>query len=152
MTNTKYSETRAQSPPMWWDILKSLWSFARVVRWEHVDRTRNANCAEVCLSFIERNKIFWWPHVTDTFVWEIQEMRWRCMGFTYIFLFLSGADWLGRQSYCTTCMNLYSTIFTPLGFYWTTWTQGRCSNSVLGVCFYVCFFCPIVVVVVGGGG
>ena len=64
-------------------------------------RTSRENMWKVCLYIGQNNKIFWLPNMTDTFVWEIHEVRKGVVCFSW--LCFSDADWLGRQTPITWC-------------------------------------------------
>ena len=82
---------------LWVIKIKSLWSFARVVHRNHVNRAQNADqAARTCERFVYSIvKIIWLSNVTDIFR-EIQEVRKGLRAF-YSWLCFLVADWLGEQ-------------------------------------------------------
>ena len=72
---------------LWVIKIKSLWSFAHVVRRDHVNRARNADHAasmwKVCLFYSQNNKIVWLSNMADTIFYKSQEV---CKGMWALFL------------------------------------------------------------------
>ena len=67
---------------------------SRSIKWtEHECRSHSENMWDVCLSYIQNNKISW----SDTFCDKIHEVR-KCFGALFSWLYFSDADWLGRQT------------------------------------------------------
>ena len=101
---------------LWVIKIKSLWSFARVVRQDKVNRTRNADhAARTCERFVyinnsQNNKIVWLSNMADIY-WEIHEVRKGMWAF-----FLDCAlralpiGWAGilRSRGCVNRENIYS--------------------------------------------
>ena len=85
---------------LWVIKIKSLWSFARVVHQEQVNRARNADhaaktCERFCLFCSQNNKICWLANITDMLVWEIHEVR---KGLWAFFSILYFGCWLAEQA------------------------------------------------------
>ena len=85
---------------LWVIKIKSLWSFARVVHREQVNRARNADhaaktCERFCLFCSQNNKIFWLANITHMLVWEIHEVRKGLWAFFSIVYF---GCWLAEQA------------------------------------------------------
>ena len=86
---------------LWVIKIKSLWSFARVVRRDHVNRARNADhTARACEMFVY--SIVKITRLYDYQTWQtLFEKFTRCAkvcGLYFSSFCFSGADWLGRQS------------------------------------------------------
>ena len=82
--------------------VKGPWSFAYVVRRDHVNRAQNADHAtRTCeiLYYSQNNKIVWLSNMADTLVWEIHEV---CKGLWSFFLIVYFRCWLARQANSVT--------------------------------------------------
>ena len=88
---------------------KILWSFARVVRRDHVNRARNPDhVTRTCERFdSHKNKIAWIPNMADTL--RIREVRKGVWAFVS-WLCFSDADWLGRQTHYRLIKHLFLAV------------------------------------------
>ena len=92
---------------LWVIKIKSLWSFAHVVRRDHVNRARNTDhAARTCERFVlfygQNNKTVWLSNMADIFLKQIYEVR-KGMWAFFSWLCFPGSDWLGRQALITWC-------------------------------------------------
>ena len=83
---------------LWVIKIKSPRSFAYVIRWNHVNRARNADqaartCEAVCMSYSQNNKIFWVSNMTGHMFEEFT----RCAKVCGLFILLFGC-WLAGQT------------------------------------------------------
>ena len=86
-----------------WVILKSLWSFAHVVRQDQVNRAQNLDRTErVCETFVYSIviKIVWLSNMADTFFEKFTWYAKACGLFSWSVCF-ADTDWLGRQTLIT---------------------------------------------------
>ena len=83
-----------------WPRWKSPWSFAHVVRRDHMNRSRNADqaattCERFILFYSQNNKIVWLSNMADTFLEKFTRCAKVCGLFFLIVLF---GCWLAEQT------------------------------------------------------